>query len=998
MTSVHSATPTTNSLDVPKSSISTASTTSIPASPTLLRRSAIGPLRADIFPKNIGVPSPKIRLPKISGRIESTPQLAFCINLLRPSQPHSPTSADARGTTAGLSGGSVDTDTQDWIKSTAKYPIEQDRLHCLASGLVEEFAKDPFKDSIEISEIVLLGPVLQREHYRKLLSCFIKEFDESPILDIEMLQGLVQLVQSASEGFLVADDLVKILSILRVHLEDTHQQSTDHPFHLTLAVSRLLDVMAEYEVQDLDRVEDRDPLSVIFAGLKDSSDPYLTYQALYAFQALQYVPDEETAWQAVFRHTQGIVEGTIKVSAIAKLDLGGFLEGLREIQKTLQETVEIAKSGFEGICSVFESGRGLFDSIREGLGSGYKRPWYEAVRGADVLVREGRLLDLNKLICEAACRKDPLFQWGICQLLGEIAADSVWDFATRRRAIDLIGRLYRSDQDWGQDKRVKQWMLTILCRISEMSDQAVKDPASFLLQELKDGIPNVEDALYRLTIAQLEYHQYQEHSVYIPPQAKAGLQAADSEHFPLMNEVNTFLASEKKVFLLLGDSGAGKTTFNNRLAYDLWRNYKRGGPIPLQIELPKITMPHDDMIGKQLVIYNFTPTEIMELKQYREFVLVCDGYDESQQTSNLYDTNRLNQPGQWKAKIIVSCRSQYLKQNYLNSFKPESSGWSQRIVSESFQEAVIVPFTEDQIEDYVAQFVDHPDDQCLSKDRPNWTADEYMTRFQGIQGLMGLVKNPFLLAISLQVLPQVIGTEQDLSKIRISRVILYDMFIDKWMRRGVERLQKRQHLLSMDEQTALGHLLNDRHDITRHGVKFMKKLSTSIFEEQAGSPAIEYAYLSDNTTWKAEYFSNKAGVALLREMSPLVGSGIQFRFLHRSLLEYFYSLVFYDPGESGETSGSKTATYQDLQESLKAQPLMTKSIIEEPLVVQFLAERAQSNGFLKQQLLAMMDTMETDAASIRGARNAIAVLVEAGIRFNGVDLSSIQSHWYSSSL
>jgi hypothetical protein len=73
-----------------------------------------------------------------------------------------------------------------------------------------------------------------------------------------------------------------------------------------------------------------------------------------------------------------------------------------------------------------------------------------------------------------------------------------------------------------------------------------------------------------------------------------------------------------------------------------------------------------------------------------------------------------------------------------------------------------------------------------------------------------------------------------------------------------------------------------------------------------------------------------------------------------------------------------------------------KSIVSEPLVVQFLGERAQMDPDWKQLLLVLMDTMETDIESIQGAKNAIAVLLEAGISVNGVDLRTLRPQWYSS--
>jgi len=62
-----------------------------------------------------------------------------------------------------------------------------------------------------------------------------------------------------------------------------------------------------------------------------------------------------------------------------------------------------------------------------------------------------------------------------------------------------------------------------------------------------------------------------------------------------MEKVDEFLEGDQKVFLLLGDSGAGKSTFNRELDYQLWLTYKKNGVIPLHINLPAIDKPeHDD--------------------------------------------------------------------------------------------------------------------------------------------------------------------------------------------------------------------------------------------------------------------------------------------------------------------------------------------------------------------------------------------------------------------
>ncbi|KAF9111502.1 hypothetical protein BGX30_007585, partial [Mortierella sp. GBA39] len=486
-------------------------------------------------------------------------------------------------------------------------------------------------------------PVLDYEHYRKLLSSIISGFNDALLLDVDLLQGLVQLVQSNSPGYLDADDLITIFRILRTRLEGTHGQTSEYSFHLTLAVSRLLDVMAEHQVQDLGRVEDHEPLAGVLSGLRGSSDPYLMYQACYAFQALQYVPDDETALQAVLCHSTGVASGLVKVSGLMNLDLEAIVEGLGDLQEALGGVFDIASTAYEGISSVMESGRGVMDSLKEGYGSGKKRPWYAAIRAAYFLAQAGQLKDLNQLVYEAPCRRDPLFQWGLCQLLGEIASDAIWDAVVRKQAIDLLGELYKNDSDWGQDESVKAWMLNIIGQLGTKLDQAVSTHARTLLTELEQdrgatanlpyplrnrlplpssspllarvlAILDIEYDLYKLRLQRLEEHRK---GVYIPPQAKPSLQSSDDTLFSLMEKMVEFLAGQRQVFLVLGDSGAGKSTFNLELEHTLWKDYKKYGPIPLYINLPTIDDPAHDLIEKHLHYHNFSEDQIREMKLHR---------------------------------------------------------------------------------------------------------------------------------------------------------------------------------------------------------------------------------------------------------------------------------------------------------------------------------------------------------------------------------------------
>src|SRR5690349_18157058 len=71
-------------------------------------------------------------------------------------------------------------------------------------------------------------------------------------------------------------------------------------------------------------------------------------------------------------------------------------------------------------------------------------------------------------------------------------------------------------------------------------------------------------------------------------------------------------------------------------------------------------------------------------------------------------------------------------------------------------------------------------------------------------------------------------------------------------------------------------------------------------------------------------------------------------------------------------------------------PLSKRSLVLEPSIIQFLAERVQAQPIFKQYLLALIELSKSEPQAIIAAANAITILVRAGIRFNGADLRGIR--------
>ncbi|KAG0359919.1 hypothetical protein BGX24_005680, partial [Mortierella sp. AD032] len=526
------------------------------------------------------------KLPEPDERLVSTHQLVYCLGLLK-----SPPSSDDPHQESAL----------HWVRSTRGNQDEQERLNTLTTKIVRLFLEDALKDPADIAEVACIGPFLNKNNFRALLEQFIITTQHSTLLNLHTLDGLAKLVQGANEGYLEADDLVKILEVLNTRLQAIHAQTDDYIYQLMWSVSRVLDAMADCKVEGLDRITLHERLSGYINELKASTDPHMVYLAAYAFQALECVPDNESPWQATKRRTGKVVQGVFSlVKAVKGLDVNSFLEGIGNIGDGLDGAVmafQAFQDGYDNVTALVESGQGLFEALKEGLSFDHKRSWYSALRGLDRVLQDGQLSKFWTLVLNAPCRHSLAFQWGVCQRLGDLAANPAWDPESCEDALEFLAEIYQNDAEWGYHAHVKQKILDIFLHLQQTPKDVIQAfdsaIAQKVLQRLKDNGEEAKQTLYSdcltlgpskypLTISQpqfaaitlldrvqnkpdveedlrkLRQRRLKERGdvVYIPPQAKANLNAMDDDLFDLTEEVEKFLASnEEKVLLLLGDSG-----------------------------------------------------------------------------------------------------------------------------------------------------------------------------------------------------------------------------------------------------------------------------------------------------------------------------------------------------------------------------------------------------------------------------------------------------------
>ncbi|KAG0375052.1 hypothetical protein BGX24_009601 [Mortierella sp. AD032] len=401
------------------------------------------PVPAVYFDKDICPPTIEIfPFPRPDCDLRDTRQLAVCLALLQ---------------AINLPEDNLSQEAWTWLGATRPNTDEKNRLESLATSVVRTFMRDELKSAEVVSEVVPLVFILNRGDFRLLLNSFVEAVELSTLLDVHSLDGLAQLIQRASPGSINSDDLVNILRVLHKRLQATHSQSVSHRYRLLLVVSRVLDAMVDANVGDVDRINLHEALTDLLRVSESSKDPYLSFEAAYATQALLSVSDDEGIWQAGFRRvwlvmTVGAAFAKVPDPREVKDALVGMerlYEGGKRVTNTLRDALEAIKTR-----------GGAEFTVKKGLK--FKLAWYRALRTAELYIQTGKLVYFKDLVTTTRCRDHRMFQLGICQLLGQFAADARWELEARQSAVTFLGALYQANDIWNPQKGVEQVILDMI--------------------------------------------------------------------------------------------------------------------------------------------------------------------------------------------------------------------------------------------------------------------------------------------------------------------------------------------------------------------------------------------------------------------------------------------------------------------------------------------------------------------------------------------------------
>ncbi|MBA3537091.1 MAG: pentapeptide repeat-containing protein [Tatlockia sp.] len=515
------------------------------------------------------------------------------------------------------------------------------------------------------------------------------------------------------------------------------------------------------------------------------------------------------------------------------------------------------------------------------------------------------------------------------------------------------------------------------------------------------------DLLKETTTEFIKMHQRLDLNLYVP---LAGHCPNSLKEFVLEEGVDTWFQNERsKVLLLTGHSGSGKTSFGQMLIRKKWEtcgmtnHHSSANKVFLWIPLLSIKKPEEKLIEKHLR-YNLRlakPVRDSILASNYSYFCVLDGYDELQTDENLFITNELNTLSK-NGKIIFTCRDEILKADYRQRFMPSNP-------EEGFSEFRLLPLDELQKENYLLRYVKH--------NRTAWDLDTYKAKLDSIPQLNSLISNPFLLSITVKVLPEILQKHSqynEAKRIELTRHDIYQVFMDKqFEERTIKLLKKDNTVKPLLENSSYVKKLIDSYattDIknlrppcfiieTEQGPKglsyvelfarFTERMARAMFKHHVTEITYKHGSVNQQSTssFKTKMFnwqdgflevSHDSGLEILLKAAPLIPVGTnQHGFIHPSVLEFYAAQHLFDGALLyGWVLGDHN--------------LNVSGLLDQPAVLKMLAERVHGRPEFEKSLWNIIKMSCSEPTVWRAAANAITILNRAGVSFSGKDLQHIR--------
>lgn len=368
------------------------------------------------------------------------------------------------------------------------------------------------------------------------------------------------------------------------------------------------------------------------------------------------------------------------------------------------------------------------------------------------------------------------------------------------------------------------------------------------------------------------------------------------EHLTLAEPADSTVAgwmadSEANQLTLLGDYGTGKTTFLKHLALELARRYEREvieggarGRVPVFIDLRDYTQA----LSLKQIILDLLDNHGIRAASYAAFeyvlregqvLLILDGFDEMASRGNYRVTLRnfreLNRSALGRAKIILSCRSHYFTdQREVQRFLGRSAApiaevpvsytdlYREIAGRPNFLISYLQEFEPDQVRAYL-------ENRCGSQ------ADRVSGFIANTYNLEELSRRPVLLDMIVTSADR-LGEQTE----PVTPAILYRIYTDIW--------------LSRNDWSTILEVETKRELLERFAAKAIHQESAQLHYSEI--PRLIRSWRQGVNGIDEEEIDRE-----LRAASFLVrDQGGNYRFSHRSFLEFFYSRFLVSAAERGD--------------------------------------------------------------------------------------------------
>ncbi|HEV7667869.1 MAG TPA: pentapeptide repeat-containing protein [Thermoanaerobaculia bacterium] len=338
---------------------------------------------------------------------------------------------------------------------------------------------------------------------------------------------------------------------------------------------------------------------------------------------------------------------------------------------------------------------------------------------------------------------------------------------------------------------------------------------------------------------------------------------------------------------LLGEYGMGKTTtcemFTRRLIED--RKSDPSLPLPIYLDLRWLgdDAKQNPLLTDTLRIvatrtYGDAPPagEIKALVQSGGAVAIFDGLDEvlvhlteaqgkrfTRQLWSILPLRRTpaseGEPIKTRGKLVISCRTHYFRT--LREEKNHFLGEDREVISASdYRALVLLPFTTEQIEEY------------LAKNLPGQDVENLLALIRSVHNLEELAERPYTLKLIAEHIPKL--EQWKLEGRKVTGVTLYREMVASWLERDAGK-----HTLTMD-----------------HKLRLMERFAAELWISGKRAWSAEdleqwlIDFLDDTPKVRSHYEGKERELLKedLRTATFLVRDGKDgFRFAHTSLQEFF---------------------------------------------------------------------------------------------------------------